>query len=196
MAARKTTVTHADGTVSTRKSQTRTYSHAVEIGPAAATAAAAGKIREAERNEATATQLTAAADAGKVVITDRGFRSDESLYSHQATLAGTKNENGNPTVFTWCSADGRTRSYQGDEPVVVDAAAYLIESARLKAAQREADAASLRAEAAEITAAGAPVGTYWVARWSSRADLAHKALTEFAFYAAAGYTVRAVPVDA
>lgn len=197
MAARKTTVTHADGTVSKRSSQARTYSHAVEVGPATAEAAAAGKTRAAERYEADAATLNAAADAGKVVITDRHLSySDGSLHSHQAVLTGTKNAKGNHTVYTWCSADGRTRSYRGDEETVEPVADYLVESARQVATRYEQNAAKLRAEAAEILAAGKPYGEYHVVRWSSRPDLAHKALTEFDYLTVQGYPVRVVPVDA
>lgn len=193
MAARKTTVTHADGTVSTRKSQSRTYTHAVEIAPARAAAYAAWQTAAAAKEEARAAQYRAAAAAGKVVIKSRGFPGTrpESLHDYEATLAGTGGY-----VYTWCSADGRTQDIVADGKPIVDVRAYLIEHATQYAEGIEQRAAELRAEAAKILAAGTPVGDYGVLRWSSRADLATKALSEFDYAVQRGHTIRVVPVDA
>jgi hypothetical protein len=188
---RTTTVTHPDGTVSTRKSETRTYTHAVEVGPAPAEAMAAYLDRQAAKLDAAATALREAAEAARVTIQDRRLGGNaRDLITHVAKLAGTD-------VYTWCSADGRTNSYrEGADGAVVDVAPYLRDCARDNAAAREDGAAKNRSEAAAIRAAGVPVGSWDVVRWSSRADLAHAATKEFDHLAAQGRPVRAVAVDA
>lgn len=196
MAARKTTVTHADGTVSIRKSQSRTYTHAIEEGPAPAAAYAAYLVRQAERSEANAAKLRAAAERGSVVVRSRGFSSPGQYHDHEAILRGTESAKGNAQIYTWCSADGRTQDVVADGKPIVDVRAYLIEYATRYAEEIERGAVKGRAEAAEVLAAGTPVGTYGILRWSLRADLAVKALSEFDYAVQRGHTVRVVPVDA
>jgi len=193
--SRKTTVTHPDGTVSTRTSQTRTYTHAVAIGPAPAEAYAANLIRSAERAEAAAQTIRAAADAGKVTIRSRGFRSTGSATAldYVAKLVGSD-------VYTWCNAGGMTDTYPQPYPapsVLVPVGAYLVDTARENAEQRDADAHKARARALAIRAAGVPVGQWEIGRWSSREDLARKcaAGSDFAHCREAGHPVVAVEVD-
>jgi hypothetical protein len=189
-AARKTTVTHADGTVSTRKSQTRTYSHAVEVSPAPAAAYAANLNRKADSLAARAANLRAAADAGVVHVRSRGFSTADPYISHDATLLGTDRE------ISWHSnAAGQIKDTLTDGSPIVNARDYLVAYARKQATVWDEQAAKTRQEAADVLAAGTPVGNYFVARWSSRADLAAKALSEFDHLCAAGHAVRAVAVD-
>jgi hypothetical protein len=191
-----TTVTHADGTVSTRKSKTRVYTHAIEASPAPADRYAAHLIQQAGAQEVKALNLRTAAAVGKGHIKDRGLggRTAEGHHSHCATLDGTD-------IYTWCGADQLTEDFSG--PYVAGATRplvpvlpYLIGLARESADRADRRAAELRAEAAAVLTAAVPVGEYLVPRWSSRADLAHAALSEFAgYYTAQGCTVRVVPVD-
>lgn len=191
MPKQTTTVTHQDGTRSTRTSASRTYTHAIEVSPAPAEAYAAYLRDAAETHERSAAELEQAAESGRVLLSSRGFATDPGSdhHSHCARLEGTD-------LFTWASAEGMTRSYQGAEPEMVRAATHLREIAREEAASLRERAVSLRAEAEQVRAAGAPIGTYTVVRWSSRYDLAASALGEFSHYATEGRTVRVVPVDA
>jgi hypothetical protein len=189
-ATKKTTVTHADGTVSKRSSKTRVYTHAVEISPAPAEKLAANLLRKAQEATARAAQLRKAADEGQVRIAPRGFRISNDYISYQATLAGTDRY-----IYTYCSADGRTEDVLNGREIV-PVVGYLVDSARHAVGQHEETAAKLTAQAAEVLADGKPVGEYRIVRWSSSAVLAGKALSEFDAYVAAGCTVRVVPVDA
>lgn len=190
MAARKTTVTHADGTVSTRKSQSRVYTHAVEVSPAPAGKYAAYLTGQAEKEEARAAKYRAAAAAGKVAIRSRGFTSpSENYHDYQATLIGTDRD-----IYTWCSAEGLTQDIAAVG--VVHVGRYLVEYATRYAEEVERGAAKFRAQAADVLAAGGQVGAYGVVRWSSRADLAARSLGEFDYATARGSTVRVVSVDA
>lgn len=189
-ATRKTSVTHADGTVSKRASKTRTYSHAVEVTPAPAASYAAYLTQLAAEATAKAASLRAAAEAASVAITSRGWSTGDPYYSHQATLRGT-----NRQVYTWCSADGQRVDVLADGKPVVSAKDSLVADALSGAQRAEQDAERFTARAAAVLAAGEPVGEYKVVRWSSRADLAVKALSEFERYTDWGHTVRVVPVD-
>lgn len=190
MSANLTTVTHADGSVSKRKSKTMTYTHAIEVGPAPAEALAKSNERRATDFDMKAAKLREAASAGKFIIRNRGFSGPvEELVSHEAKLPGTD-------IYTLCSADGRTESYRDGTKTVVKVGGYLREGAINSAEHYEEQAAKLRAEAVEIREAGKPVGGYGVVRWSSSAMLATKALSSFKHYSDQGYAVRVVPVDA
>lgn len=195
MAGNITTVTHPDGTVSKRTSKTRTYTHAIQVSPADPRILAASMLRQADLNAAQAAKLRAAADAGVVFIKSRGFADSrpDSLHSHQAILKGTNRE-----IFTWCSATGQTDTFPQPWPapsVVGNVEQSLRADARKQADGLDAGAVSLRADAADILKAGVPVGSWSVERWSSRWDLADKALGTFAYLAERGHQVTVVPVD-
>lgn len=190
-ATRKTTVTHPDGTVSTRGSKTRTYAFAVEVSPATATDHAAELNRQADDFDRRAASLRAAADAGEVILQSRGFHTINPEISHTATLRGTDR-----MVYTWANAEGMTvyTTTEGSPPIrAVD---YLTRLAREQADLYTADAVRVRSDAKRVLAAGAPVGAYEVVRWSSTAALAGKALNEFDHLARYGRNVRVVFVDA
>jgi hypothetical protein len=186
----KTTVTHADGTVSTRTSKTRTYSHAIEISPAPADHYAAYLTALADECETAAARYRTAAENRRVQIQSRGFRDDTGYFSHQATLLDTDNR-----IYTWCSQDGKTEDILTDGRPLVGVADFLARYAVEQAASKDEQAAKYRAEAAEVLATGQPVGSYSVLRWSSRADLAIKAISEFEHYSKCGHQLRVVAVD-
>jgi hypothetical protein len=188
MAANTTTVTHADGTVSKRTSKTRSYTHAIEASPAPAADYAAYLVAQAVKHRDTAATLRAAADAPQVSIRHRGLRTADDLVSHTATLAGTD-------IYTLSNAAGQTRNLSTRGGGIISAVDYLTTSARENARDYERRAGELDSEAAEVLAKGEPVFGYGVLRWSSRRDLAEKALKEFEHATAMGCTVRVVPVD-
>ena len=189
-ATRKTTVTHTDGTKSTRGSKTRAYTHAVEITPAPARAYADFLIRQGQALTAKATAYRQAATDGRVAIVSRGITTSDPLINHQATLIGTDRG-----IYTWCSADGQTRDIMQDGYPVAGVRQSLVAHAVAMAERYEADAAKLADEATEIATAGTPVGAYGVLRWSSSQALAGKGMNEFATYTDRGHTIRVVPVD-
>jgi hypothetical protein len=195
MAGNVTTVTHPDGTVSKRTSKTMTYTHAVQVSPADPYILAEYFRREAIKSNENATKLRTAADARQVTVRSRGFGqvAPGDLNSHQATLSGTDRE-----IFTWCSADGHTRSYPEPYPaeaVLVPVEEYLAESARRSADAYVARATALREQADATLAACSPVGSWSVERWSTRQDLAHKAVATFRYLVERGHRVTVVPVD-
>jgi len=190
MSARKTTVTHEDGTISARSSKTMTYTHAVEIGPAVPELYAAGLRERADDQETKAAQLGAVLAKGpRVILRFRGAWVTRREVSHEATLAGT-------SLSTWADADGMTTVGYPDVQVM-PALDYLVDSARSSAADYRDRAAQLRAEADAILSADAVPGDGWrVWRWSTRADLAVKALGEARRgYSGAGRVIRVVAVD-
>lgn len=195
-AARKTTVTHADGTVSTRASKTRTYSHAVEVGPAPAATYAARLTAEANRYEAEAAALRAAIASPQVVLRDRGLHSVSDYYApdpmvaYEATLVGSKR------ISAWSNREGKTTRLASEGGGIEDVVNELVRRAEGQVKWYESEAAKTHAEAFEILAKGEPVGGYGVVRWSSRADLAARAISEFDYLVQKGHTVRVVEVDA
>jgi hypothetical protein len=195
MAGNTTTVTHPDGTVSKRTSKTREYTHAIQVSPADPYILAEHFRREAVKADRMAAKLRDAADVGTITIRSRGFAQDgDSLHSHVATLLGTDRE-----IYTWCSKDGQMNTYPEPYPagaVVVPADQGLRANARRQADAYTASAVKLREQADATLAAGAPVGAWTVERWSSRQDLAMKALGTFAYLTERGHQVRVVPVDA
>lgn len=186
-----TTVIHPDNTISTRKSKTMVYTHAVEIGPAPADRYAADLIRKAEKLEAKAARFREAIRFNEVRIGSRGHGIRDDYLSHQATLTGTDRE-----IYTWCNKDAKRQDYSTKE--VTHVRPYLLHYAEESAVGYDEQAAKLRAEAAEILAKGEPVGEFYIYRWSTRADLAARCANgnEGSWYAARGHSVRVVAVDA
>lgn len=190
MSARKTTVIHEDGTVSTRSSKTMTYTHAVEIGPAVPELFAAGLRERADDQETKAAQLEAAlANGPRVVLRSRGAWVTRQDVTHEAELVGTP-------LSTWADANGMT-SVGYPDVQIIPALDYLIDSARSSAADYRDHAAKLRAEADAVLSADAVPGDgWWIFRWSTRAELAVKALGEARRgYGGAGRVIRVVAVD-
>lgn len=202
----KTTVTHADGTISTRSSKTMVYTHAVEVSPADCETYAASLDRMADDADASAAQLDRAAERGEVKVIDRRLGggpqySPDPMIMFEARLIGSTRKHS--TVSTWSSREGLTNDpstyiagtgkYAGTMP----ATDYLIQVAREQATADRAQAAKLRAQAAAVRAAGVPVGTFGIARWSTRRDLAAKYADSIRAWAALrGESVRVVEVDA
>jgi hypothetical protein len=186
-----TVITHPDGTISTRKSKTMAYTHAVEIGPAPADRYAADLIRKAEKLEAKAARFREAIVFNEVRIGSRGFTTHNDYLSHQATLTGTDRE-----VYTWCNKNAKRQDYSTGE--VTGVRAYLLRIAEESAVGYDEQAAKLRAEAADILAKGEPVGEFYIYRWSTRRDLAESCANgkDGSWYAAQGHSVRVVAIDA
>lgn len=192
----KFTVTHPDGTVSKRTSKTMIYTHAIQVSPADPYILAEHLRQAATTADRMASKLTDAADVGTITIRSRGFNGGDrdDLHSHQATLLGTDSK-----VYTWCSRDGMTKTYPNPYPaeaVLVHVDIALRADARKQATSYAESATKLRAEADAILAAGAPVGTWTVERWSTRQDLALKAVGSFRYLQERGHRVTVVAVDA
>lgn len=187
-----TVVTHPDGTTSTRKSKTMTYTHAVEIGPAPAARYAADLIRKADEQTAKAAKLRQAIKYNEVRIRHRGLdiKGKEDLYSYEARLTGSD-------VYSWCSREGLTSRLDSEGGGTEKVRDCLLRNAGRSAAYADEQAAKYRAEAAEILAKGEPVGKFYIYRWSTRADLAASCANgkEGSWYAARGHSVRVVTVD-
>lgn len=199
-----TTVTHPDGTRSTRTSQRATYTHAVQVGPSDPERVATLHEEAATAKRAEADRIDAALVDPKVTVTDRGFRrapgegpddgrSGQHVYhNYQARLVGTDH-----TV--WCDSYGMTQ--HGYPEVVtepVNDTLYRIASnwARiLRDGARFDDAKARRLRAGDVDVLTAEDRSYRVVRWSSRRELAEKALSTFAHYAERGSSVRVVAVD-
>jgi hypothetical protein len=190
---RTTVVRHADGTVSTRSSKTRTYAFAVVRGPASADTYAKGLEREADNYDQRAEQLDAAIARNRILKRRRGF-ADGTTYSHTYELDGTDhrgNRLGFHEIYTYgddqgnANGGGRVRE-------------QLLTNAHSQSADARDKAKQLRAEAVQVREAGEPVGGYTVLRWTSRRDLGQNAAqgSEFDYYRKRGFplTVEATEV--
>jgi hypothetical protein len=199
MSKRITTVTHPDGTTSTRSSASATYTHAVVVGPLIPEVAAAYQTARAARLRESADILDAAADAGRVTIRDRrigGNYGPDWAHAAEAYLMGSKTPaNGGYLMNVRCTLDGRTTDYDAADRALVPVVPVVIASARDEAVRLRVVADECDERAARY-AAGLDLGGYGVARWSSRRDLAVKAVAgEFAGRVAAGHAVTVVEVD-
>lgn len=173
MAKNTTTVTHEDGTTSTRTSQSRTYTHAVVISRTRESLVQAALRHATDRDDAAAVAEKAA--TGEITEKTRPWAQGKLTYT-DLYVGGE-----------WAGA------HVSDEPRPTDD--KLRSNLRERADQARRKAATHRAEA-ETLAAG-PDMTYGVLRWSSRADLAERAASgEFAALAGAGVTIYVQPVDA
>lgn len=110
----------------------------------------------------------------------------------------------NPSTEVRTRADGTT--YTTTAVILRDAREVLLEDASRRARGYRRIAQEFRAEAAayrtggEVVLAnrsnrGRTLSDYSVVRWSSRADLATKSLTEFEYLARQGHSLTVVPVD-
>lgn len=207
----KYTVTHSDGTVSTRSSA-RSYVFAIVSVPAEDAARREAFNRQANDLEAKAARFDAAADRGKVVVRSRGLSIDPAeFHAFDASLLGTENRTGR---VTYCEINDRANNenltetwrqfvpegveiaretkedHSGERRVAVAIEPYLIGKARARAAELRKTAAELRVEGES-----SDTGGFEVLRWTSRRDLAEKALSEFDYVAKVGRTLKVVPVD-
>ena len=187
MPARKFTVTHPDGTVSTRTSKTRIYTHAVEAYRSLEAA------REALEAEAAAARKRAeayrwAAKRGTVTRKWRGF-DPSSPVAHELQL----DVPGEHPLTWYCDSENRP-SVAGldDWAQGLGGVEFMREYARHRAADVEEQAGNLEQRAAELTKGEG----YSVLRWSQRRDLAERAVwTDLAYFARTGYQLRVVEVD-
>lgn len=207
----KYTVTHPDGTVS-KRSSARSYTFAIVSVPATDAARKLAFNRQADEMEARAARFEAAADAGKVSRRSRGLGINPSeFHAFDIFLLGTEVTSGR---VTYCEINDRVNDenlhetwrkfvpagvevvretkedHSGEFRVAVNGRDNLIGKARERAAELRETAAKRRQEADE-----ADKGGFEVLRWSSRRDLAEKALTEFEYVHKIGRTLQVVPVD-
>lgn len=167
------TVTHPDGTTSTRTSQRATYTHAVVLARPRA-----GRVTAAQQAVDTVREQTATLE--------------EDLTN------GKRTETSKPWVYggeyvtihlgsTFATSYITPRDERPTDEQVRDAVKAHIENRRRSLAEHEAFLTA-QEEGPEVE--------YTVMRWSSRADLANKALAEFQRNAARyGGTLTVVPVD-
>lgn len=168
--ARKFTVTHADGTVSTRTSQRAEYAFAVEVK--SDKREEARSLREtAAKSDERAAHLDAVAETGAVTEQRRpwAFGGEYVSLYVGGEFAGSY-------------------TTKGDEPLTEEA---LRERVRATAAQARKHAETCRARA-DVLDAG-PEFTYGVFRWSRTAALAEKGMREVVLHGRG--EARVVPVD-
>lgn len=191
MAPQVFTVTHQDGTVSRRTSVSAAYAFAIVVEPAQPSRYADRLDLRAAALEREAEVYRYAADQGRVKIVPRPYAAGTKV-SHEGFLQGTE---GLERPSWYCDAQGVGTYYEGSEEVSLPIQEIVVRRAREAADRAEEGAKEARKEAASVRAAGVPVGTYGVVRWSRRRDLAEKALSAFAFFEEKGHTLRVVPVD-
>lgn len=183
--ARTTTVTHPDGTVSKRTSKSRAYTHAVVHVETRAHRVADARADLARAQEQVTKYAAMLAD-GVVANGERDLRpAGAFLGSRQfLTMAGQYAS----SYFFDDSIPGKTEAEQrpSDEAVIAGVQEW----------HDKAVAYVARAEAAVAKAEASPEVTYGVVRWSSRADLAVKAVAEFERLAVHGSRLDVVEVDA
>lgn len=224
MPTNKTTVTLPDGRVATRSSKTRVYTHAVVVGPRDPAKAAAYLRAQADEYDRMADATERALVEPKIVRIDRGvgrnggdpdvdYRGERVYYGFEYHLVGSVeavypnvgrvriNERGDSQGMTDAYGSYETGEYvsygdKGSDKRVVPVKEHLLAHARADVNAKRARAAHLRAKADQVLAEGTEGDGYTVARWSSRADLAEKAIgSEFAQRVAAGHRVYVQPVD-
>jgi len=202
MAKRTTTVTFNGEIVGKRTSAKAIYTHAILVLPATEEDRKAAFEREAQRMEAEANMLEQAADKGDVVVKRRFPTSqkddDNYFHSHEVILRGaqqprsdgkgmynlvTAHSNHKGEIETWTKyAMGlepirpTTVDYQGDQEYAYNGRDYLIRAARQRAEGLRESAGLVREQGAEPDDEAPSV-----VRWSSRRDLAEKALNEFEY---------------
>lgn len=198
--ARTTIVTHPDGTISKRTSKSRTYSHAVEVSPADPKILADYLTLEARNANAHAAKLDEAAESATCTRKARGWSNPDTDYDGKPSYSGFVARLGNTEVTWYCNSQNMAQVLAGDDSdetwAIVPVDGYLREQARAQAKGERERADDLRELAKAIRAGGevpARYGNaYGVLRWSSRADLAAKGLTEFEGLARYGCTLRVV----
>lgn len=242
---RLTTVTLPDGSVETRESASRAYTHAVIVGPGKVDDHVRSVEREIAGHNAEIARLEAALADPKFSRKDRRYGSrdttpDTHVRAFEWHLKGTDTTHtvrgggrgGRPETYTeWLaysdgSAEGKTQVPRGtavrqgltiidenastlggfdhrdgrpeDERwVIVSVREHLIADGRERIENRRADIAKAEARIAALRGGDlSSLGSWGVARWSSRKDLAEQAASgEFGRSSERGFDVRVVPVD-
>jgi hypothetical protein len=206
MAQRKLTVTLPDGTTASRRTD-RDYGFVVAVSPRDSTTLAQLADREADEAEALAERLEAMIAEPVLKLRPSGYsrpgmdpdknRDGSPRYtSHEALLVGAEH------AMTRANAKGETETWgvtaDGTEGrLVVSALAYLVERTRDRADRQRTEAAAKRAEAEALRAGSTDAVEHWaVARWSTRQDLAEKAITgDLRKLSALGHELRVLSVD-
>jgi hypothetical protein len=192
-------VRHEDGTASTRNSQNRTYTHAIEVGPYNAEMVIANNIAHAEARLAKAEAELAAfiASGKKITIKDRnlrlsnvvdpdlGYTGEPTYHNFELRVAGSSNSSRH------CNSKGEsTRGYPEVTVVSFEQNCAEIEAGLIESVESaKFNLAYNRAQTpADIDTKGWDIVT-----WCGRLDLAQKQLEKWsAIYAATGNVVRIV----
>jgi hypothetical protein len=219
MATNYTYVTHPDGTVSKRGSKTRAYTHAVVEGPIDPLKYADYLDKQAAEADRTADGIEAALVEPQVKIKNRnlGWRNEDpdvgyngkhvyhgfEIFLNGAYYSANSHSDSKGVV------DVPSKYTHGVEPiaeaedgrgVLLPGRDYILAVARDALSTKRLAAVDLRNQAAalrsgDLSSLSHNALGYGVMRWSSREDLAYKALSEFAYSVERGHTVYVVPVD-
>lgn len=184
---KKTTVTFADGTVATRTSERHTYTHAVAVS---------AEIPELVRPHLTAgiasdenylAILALARQKMEVAVVHRGFHTQgkdlghdgkPSWSNYEAVLLGTRsNSDGQYPLTLHCNSEGISRVYvDGEGYKPVPARDVLQNYAENRFERMTSSLAQKRSFLAQLDAGTYDLGKPGVLRWSSREELAIKAM--------------------
>jgi hypothetical protein len=200
MTKRTLTITHPDGTVSTRGTA-RDYTHAVVLTPREPQTWRTFVLKTLDARIALLAELNKMIESA-VIHRGRSFSSNpagvdldrdgnHTYMNFQASFGRT-----GPMCFTaWCDSAGNTRDYRDGERIIVPVADFLIDQARRTAELwAKSNAADVHLIAA-IDAGTADRGGYRVVRWSTRRDLAERAVAEFDGFREHGHGIEVQPVD-
>jgi hypothetical protein len=191
------TVTLPDGTTATRRTD-RPSLYAIVSGPRDADAVAAEFIRQAESHSILADRLQQQLADGQLVRRrrsgvgpissdpDASWTGGHSYHNFEIRLQGAE-------YVEWhCDSEGQGQIYVGGVGSIGDVASWIRETyVPGTIAMHRATAAKLREAAAS---AEADKG-YTVQRWTSRLDLAQKALARFDHLRQRGHSLEILPVD-
>lgn len=162
-------ITLPDGTVATRSSKNRTYTHVVALGPVNAGHLVTLARKSIERCERGISEHQHVIDfvesGGEFTVRNDSFGPNYSLPNGSRVSVAFRAEDPKEGALDWAR--------EGVEALQLSAARDL-------------------AKIAELEAGPEFVGTWVAASWASRADLAEKATTQFRHL---GREVRALPID-
>lgn len=193
MTKQKLTLTHPDGTVSTRGTS-RAYTHAVVLTPREPQTWRTFVVKTLDSRIALLADLNKRIAAGVVHPArpqNTGSLKLGPYMTHTAHFGMPKLS----TLTVWCDSEGMTRDYQGGGEVIRPAADVLLDqarnAARLWAEMNDEDRQLITA----IDAGTADLGGYRVVRWSTRRELAVHATVEFDGFREHGHGIEIQQVD-
>ena len=193
MTKQKLTLTHPDGTVSTRGT-VRAYTHAVVLTPREPQTWRMFVVKTLDARLALLADLNKRIAAGVVHPArpqNTGSLRLSSYMTHTAHFGMPQAS----TLTVWCDSEGMTRDYQGGGEIIRPAADVLLDQARstveLWSDMNDED----RQLIASIDAGTADLGGYRVVRWSTRRGLAESAVSKFDGFREHGHSIEIQPVD-